>query len=259
MKWFPPNNHFFVSRIGIAIVCMIVSDFCRAQNTYTDTAAVEVVDTATAIEEVPNYFDYKTSKQDGDTLELRHVPVSVMDSLKNDDAFWYANTKMKRKEERQTSNSHAPPWVKNLIWAIIVGAFLAALVWYLATSNILIFTKRQKQIVNPGDEQEMPEDIFAINYQKELDRAIGTEDYRLAVRLMFLRLLKNLSNRNIIQYKQGRTNFEYLSQSFSTGYYSDFFRLTRNYEYVWYGKFDVSPDAFRTIKMDFENFDHRLK
>jgi hypothetical protein len=227
------------------------------QNSAEDTSSVQVT-TDTVAEDVPNYFDSKNGSGSFDTIELRHVPGYIMDSLKNDDAFWYANTRFKKKIEKENANSGTPLWVKTLIWILIVGAFFAALIWYLATSNILIFAKRQKHIGREKWESETPEDIFSINYQREIERAIQAEDYRLATRLMFLRLLRNLSNRNLIQYSQGRTNLEYLSQLFSTSYYNDFFRLTRNYEYAWYGKFDVSRDAFKRIRSDFENFDQQL-
>src|SRR5262249_27033774 len=161
------------------------------------------------------------------------------------------NTRVKKKIEKENAGNSTPRWVKTLIWILIVGAFFTALIWYLATSNILIFAKRQKHVGSEPGERQTPEDIFTINYQREIEKAIQLEDYRLAIRLMFLRLLKNLSNRELIQYRQGRTNMEYLGQLFSTVYYNDFFRLTRNYEYAWYGKFDVSSDAFRTIRNDF--------
>src|SRR6185369_2616844 len=97
-------------------------------------------------------------------------------------------------------------------------------------------------------EDNSSENIFDINYQREIEKAVNAKDYRLAVRLMFLRLLKQLSQKKIIEYEQERTNLEYLSELNATGYYNDFFRLTRNYEYVWYGKFDVSRETFGVIK-----------
>src|SRR5690606_4231613 len=101
-------------------------------------------------------------------------------------------------------------------------------------------------------DEEMPEDIFAINYQREIDKATAQRNYRLAVRLMFLRLLKSMSERNIIRYQQDKTNLDYLMQLHNTTYYKDFFRITRNYEYSWYGKFDVSEEAYRLIRKDFD-------
>jgi hypothetical protein len=241
--------------VGGLSICSCVA----GQNSADDTSSIQVTTDTTITEEVPNYFESKNGSATFDTIELRHVPGYVMDSLKNDDAFWYANTRFKKRIEKENTGSGTPQWVKTLTWIFIIGAFFAALIWYLSTSSILIFAKRQKHIENNKGQIETPEDIFSINYQREIDRAVQAEDYRLATRLMFLRLLRDLSNRNLIQYRQGRTNLEYLGQLFSTVYYNDFFRLTRNYEYAWYGKFDVSRDAFKTIRGDFENFDHQIK
>ena len=260
MKLIRPDNLYFLRILSVLIICFFISISIKAQSE-EDSANIEVTDTvvdSAAIEETSNYFDYKASGRT-DTIDLRHVPSSIVDSLKNDDAFWYANAKLEKKKEEPQRNNGMPKWLKTLTWVIVIGAFVAALIWYLVTSNILIFTKRQKQISSFKQEEAVSEDIFNINYQREIEKAINAENYRFAIRLMFLKLLKNLSNKNIIQYRQERTNFEYLSQLFSTGYYNDFFRLTRNYEYTWYGKFEVSPEAFGTIKTEFENFDRKLK
>jgi len=257
MKLIRLNNYLLFAKIFFLVMGISICTCADGQNTPGDS--VEITTDTAITEEVPNYFDNKNASESFDTIELRHVPGYIMDSLKNDDAFWYANTRFKKKIEKESASNGVPRWVKTLTWIFIVGAFFAALIWYLATSNILIFAKRQKQLGNKRGESESSEDIFSINYQAEIEKAIHAEDYRLATRLMFLRLLTNLSNRNLIQYRQGRTNLEYLAQLLSTSYYNDFFRLTRNYEYAWYGKFDVSRNAFQAIRSDFETFDRQLK
>ena len=139
---------------------------------------------------------------------------------------------------------------------IIVVVFIGMLAWYLFQNNII---RRRRGIVSEKKETAFHEEnIFEIDYQGEIEKAIRSTNYRLAVRLMFLRLLKNLSQKNIIQYKQERTNFDYLSQLRQGRYYHDFCRLTRDYEYTWYGKFDLSPEMFGIIKNDFEKFDRTL-
>ena len=76
---------------------------------------------------------------------------------------------------------------------------------------------------------------------------------------MFLHLLKNLSERNIINYKQDKTNFDYLSEVHSTSWYQPFFKVTRNYEYSWYGKFEINENAYRLIQKDFDQFKNQLR
>ena len=102
------------------------------------------------------------------------------------------------------------------------------------------------------------EDIFGINYQKEIEKAIAAGDYRLAVRLLFLQLLRGLSDRNIIQYSHERTNLDYLMQVHHAPWYQQFFRITRNYEYVWYGLFEIDQHKFEAINKDFKNLENRL-
>jgi hypothetical protein len=67
-----------------------------------------------------------------------------------------------------------------------------------------------------------------------------------------------MAEKNIIQYKQDRTNLDYLLQLHPTVYYNNFFRITRNYEYSWYGKFEVREGAYKMIRSDFDQFDHQL-
>jgi hypothetical protein len=129
---------------------------------------------------------------------------------------------------------------------------------YLANSNVGLFRKGGKSIAASEADEVETDNIFEINYQREIDKAIANGNYRFAVRLMFLRALKNLSDKKVIQYKHDRTNFDYLMQLHSTKYYSDFFRLTRNYEYSWYGQFSIEPEKFSIIKSDFENFDRNM-
>ena len=89
--------------------------------------------------------------------------------------------------------------------------------------------------------------------------AAAAGNFRLAIRLMFLRSLKNMSEKNIIRYKQDKTNFDYLVELHPTTYYNNFFKVTRSYEYSWYGQFPVSEDAYRIIRNDFDQFDKALR
>jgi len=247
------------------------------QKKFTDTTSVEtvIVDSTAGETDTTGYYKDSVDKAQynyyndtamwpKDTFLLRQVPDSVVNGLQSQDDFWYANKEFKKKR-----TSSEPPmnlqswlggkkWYRVLAWFIIIGGFLAVLTWYLASSNVGIFSRRSKIIANAAD-TDSHENIFDINYQKEIDKAIHSTNYRLAVRLMFLRALKNLSEKNIIQFKNGRTNFDYLLQMNSTGYYKDFFRLTRHYEYMWYGEFGVSNETFTIIKREFENFDRQLR
>lgn len=201
-----------------------------------------------------------------DSLRLyrRKIPDSVINALQEDDDFWYANAnieKKKRKNEKisrnfQTDSGFA--WMSTFLWVVIVGVFLAVVIYYMAESGLFRRRKKIKSDIEQDPSlEEMPEDIFAISYQKEIDKAVAGGDYRLAVRLQYLRLLKHMAERNQIRYQQDKTNMDYLMQLYNTDYYHDFFRITRHYEYSWYGRFAVSPEAYRMISQDVEQFQNR--
>jgi len=75
---------------------------------------------------------------------------------------------------------------------------------------------------------------------------------------MYLRTLRDLSLRNLITYTHEKTNSDYLFQLAGTPFYKSFFRLTRDFDYSWYGHFPISPDSFTTIQNEFNAFKQQL-
>jgi hypothetical protein len=212
-----------------------------------------------------NYFSSKWRYGADTVIVQRKIPGDLVKQMKEEDDFWYANTELKKKapEQQIKDESYYVPlgqrkWFQSLLWVIIIAVFAAAIMWYLMSSNVGLFRKKEKSVSGGGEEEPEMENIFAINYQKEVDKAEASGNYRLAIRLMFLRLLKVMAEKNIIQYKQDKTNFDYLLQLHPTAYYNNFFRVTRNYEYSWYGQFNVSEEAYRIVRNDFNQFDKQL-
>jgi hypothetical protein len=199
-------------------------------------------------------------------FQIREVPVrkikdSMVRNLKKDEAFWYVDLKPEREKKtprRPTSvNFGNLSWLKPLMWTLIIGSFIAILIWYLSISNIKLFSKAPKKLASEAA-QDFAEDIFSVDYDFEIQKAVNEQNFRLAVRLLFLQNLKMLSRKNMIQYETDRTNSDYLRQLFNSAYYKDFFKLTRNFEYTWYGQMPVQADVFNVMKKDFETFNQRL-
>ncbi|HMK26196.1 MAG TPA: hypothetical protein VK483_09220 [Chitinophagaceae bacterium] len=202
------------------------------------------------------FLDKWNSTRDSSIVQ-RHLPDSVIKKMQQDDDFWYANAEFEEEKKPGYKRSAYTSlgdqqWFQVLLWLLIIGAFVAGIFLYLG-----LFRRKNKPIQSQ-EEELVTEDIFAINYRKEIDKAEANANYRLAIRLMFLRLLKVMAEKNIIQYKQDRTNLDYLLQLHPTVYYNNFFRITRNYEYSWYGKFEVGEGAYKMIRNDFDQFDRQL-
>lgn len=203
-------------------------------------------------------------RREGTTPRLykRNVSEKQVTEWQEDDAFWYANKDFERKKKGELpSGYYTPvarrPWFQTLLWILIVGGFISVLIWFLAENKVGLFNRRKEAITDENGE-EIPEDIHTISFQKEIDQAIRSENFRLAVRLMFLRTLKTMTDKNIVQYKQDKTNLDYLMELQDKHYYRDFFQVVRNYEYSWYGLFEVNSDAFASIKKESDQLDKIL-
>jgi hypothetical protein len=207
------------------------------------------------------YFD-SVSMEALPPVVLRKVPDTLLRRIRKNDAYWYADLapekKKKQEKEKAATSLLDRQWFRSLLWIIIVAGFVAVLIWYLASSNIRLF-RRPSALIGPDEETVPALDIFELDYEQEIQRAVADRNFRMAVRLMYLHILKELSERNIIQYKHEKTNSEYLSELAGTSYYKNFFRLTRDFEYTWYGELELSEQAFVLVQKDFSNFKEELQ
>lgn len=274
-----------VDGLRIIFLAVLIAGFSQksdAQDDVFDTVEqheITIQELPDPVEAEESDFTYRWLQPHGggpDTRDLRKVSPAALNKLKSDKSFWYidvapdsADQKEEQKKQnteqgRSSSRSGRPEsspvnsgssggGLNALLWLLIIGGFGALVIWYLGNSNIRLFQRNRKMKNTDAPEmEEMPEDIFKIPYQRELDKAIAAGNYRLAVRLLYLSLLKQLADKGRIHYRQESTNSDYLAQLFKTPLYSDFFRVTRHYEYSWYGQFPVSEQIFATIRTEFE-------
>ncbi|HZI02120.1 MAG TPA: DUF4129 domain-containing protein [Flavisolibacter sp.] len=191
----------------------------------------------------------------------RKIKDTTVAELRRDKAFWYVNEKPERAEPKEQKIDSSKSvinknWFRNLMWLLIVGGFLAVLIWFIISSDIKLF-KRQVASVSENEDDLDNQSIFDIAFESELQKALTANDYRLGIRLLYLQMLRNLSEREIIQYKVDRTNNDYLMQLYGSPYYKSFLQLTRHFEYSWYGQFPVDSAAFDRIQSDFFTFKQR--
>lgn len=192
-------------------------------------------------------------------VDEKKIPQQKIDKLKADDDYWYANTTpLKKEEEKPSGDSTDSSWLGSLLWILILASFIAAVIWYLASSNIGLFRRAPKSLKPEEEETEITENIFELNYEKEIGKAVEAKNYRLAVRLWYLRTLKDMADRNIINYTREKTNSDYLLTLFGGRYYRDFFRITRNFEYTWYGQFPLTEEGYRLMQNDFTQFKNSM-
>jgi cell division protein FtsX len=104
------------------------------------------------------------------------------------------------------------------------------------------------------DFSEFEEDIHEIDFDALIEEAERRKDFRKVVRLQFLKLLKQLSDKDLIKWKIDKTNRDYIMELTDHSQKKSFRELARLYEYIWYGDFQTDEQHFREAIAKFKTF-----
>jgi hypothetical protein len=88
----------------------------------------------------------------------------------------------------------------------------------------------------------------------EIIAAESSGDLRRAIRLQYLRSLKKLSERGKIDWSSSKTNIDYLSELRGTALEEGFHRITRLFEYAWYGEMEIGEGQYTRVASWFTDF-----
>jgi hypothetical protein len=166
--------------------------------------------------------------------------------------FWELMERIFGGEKSGSVNPSA--FVKYLLLAVVVAALLYGIIKFIGVDRI--FNRESQKIDIPYGESLA--NIHEITFDEEIERAINQRNYRLAVRLLYLRSLKQLSDAGLIHWQIEKTNSAYLSELNNDEYRSSFTVLTRQFEYVWYGDFPIDGSSFQNLNTLFVDFKNML-
>ncbi|WBL21032.1 DUF4129 domain-containing protein [Zunongwangia sp. HRR-M8] len=147
--------------------------------------------------------------------------------------------------------------IKIIPYILLVG--IVILVIWLFTrinpgKNILQEPKAAN--VNLDNEEEIIQnaDIPAL-----IKEAIENGQYRMAVRYYYLQALKELDLKNVIDFEAQKTNDDYISEISNTQLNNIFKKVTRIYNFIWYGDFQVSKEDFLLAEKGFSELNTNIK
>lgn len=100
------------------------------------------------------------------------------------------------------------------------------------------------------DYETLSENIHELDFPTQLREAEAVGNLRLAVRLGYLALLKQLSDASLITWQPDKTNQTYLRELASQrpALRPPFAELTRQFEYVWYGELPLTPAQYAEVR-----------
>jgi hypothetical protein len=100
------------------------------------------------------------------------------------------------------------------------------------------------------DYETLTENIHELDFATRLREAEETGNLRLAVRLGYLQLLKQLSDGQLIDWQPDKTNQAYLHELAAQRpvLRGPFAELTRQFEYVWYGELPLQAALYAEVR-----------
>ncbi len=172
---------------------------------------------------------------------------------------WFWNWVLDLFKPMKLSKHNYSPFIRFLLYALrylAIGAGLGAIVFLglkLAGIDMLnVFRKKSMSANLPY--LESLENIHDINFDDELEKAIAQHNYRLAVRLLYLKCLKQLSDADLIKWQIDKTNSAYINELSNPEQRRVFKMLTLQFEYTWYGEFAIDAVVFKNINALFMDF-----
>lgn len=162
--------------------------------------------------------------------------------------FWELIGKILGKNVEKAAKSSGGSDILN---AIIAVAAVILLIFGLSKVKFRTWIAGKGAVVEQQYEVE-EENIHEIEFDKDIRDAEKDGDYRRAIRLHFLKMLKNLSDAELIYWDPNKTNHQYLYELKGTNIYSPFVNCVNIFDRVWYGEWKIDQSFYIANKSTFE-------
>lgn len=152
-----------------------------------------------------------------------------------------------------------PGWqqvVETFVYGVLIVFAIYILIKFLMGNKAASFFGRTRQAVAPLNFQE--EHIKNVDIDSYIANALKEENYRLAIRYMYLKSLKLLSLNNLIDWHFEKTNTDYYNEIENGNLKQDFRKISYWYDHIWYGEFALDKSGFENAKKDFEQLNKNL-
>ena len=216
-----------------------------------------------------NYYTYVDSikkilpaDENEFSVDVRILSDDLLEKYKYDPDFNYDNvpseaddwiTKIKNWINQQLTALSSSKVYSTILDYLYYGLMIVALLLIIrglikADRRGLLFGK-----VNTSEIKivESKEDLSKIKFDELISMAIDSKHYKLAVRYLFLKSLKLLSETGLVELRNNKTNHQYLSEIKNNQIAEVFRNTTLRFEWIWYGDFPVNEDILKSSQNDF--------
>ncbi len=105
---------------------------------------------------------------------------------------------------------------------------------------------------------EVEDKILEVDLDKFLNEALSAKDFRLALRIQFLIIIKALSLSGKIIWTKEKTNWEYHNEVKDMTLALKFKDIITTFEPIWYGEHELTESQFHALSPSYESFKNTL-
>ena len=178
----------------------------------------------------------------------------------------YADDYFKKKREKENRDVDFQGMeilaqvLKFLFIALIIGVVVFILVKMLSAGSI--FKPKSKKIkgtVENLDFDDLENNLQESDLEAYLKDALSKKEHKIAVRLYFLMVIRDLSDKDLIRWKKDKTNRDYLRETSGLSFHAKQREVTQVFERVWYGEFNINASDFNGIQPKFQSLLQDIK
>lgn len=136
-------------------------------------------------------------------------------------------------------------WVKFFIYLAVLALLIIVIMMILKVDAFKVFYSGQG--ASSVKYNLFEENIHEIDFETEIQNSINKQDYRKAVRLIFLYSLKILSDKQLISWEQGKTNHDYVGELPHGEVKEGLNELSFYFDYAWYGNFAINKELVEKV------------
>ncbi len=138
---------------------------------------------------------------------------------------------------------------------MVIAGFIIIVFVLLKSDFIGILKGKPKEVIfNFGD----IEDIKSIDFESRIKTAVAGNDLRLAIRWYYLKQLNVLNTKSFISWQSFKTNIDYAKELKQLPFVNDFKAISKIYDYVWYGQYNVVKENYVELEKKFKEFENKI-
>lgn len=157
--------------------------------------------------------------------------------------------KRKQRNNESSSSGDGVYSVLEIIAYIVVGGLIIFLVYYF----FLHYKGSDSGAkIEMNFEDTPPSEIPKSELERRLEAALINENYREAIRIYFIFIVKDFATKDWIKWEREKTNYSYLMEMRSRPQFDLFNEVVSIYDVVWYGNYTITKSLYESVEPKFK-------